>query len=114
MPALLRQDLVFDLDRIGTCPFQRPYRVIHIDHIAEASVCIDDDGQRYCFADDGRVSGNLVQSDKAEIRHSEPGITYAGASYVNGLIAQFLNEPRGQRISRAGQKHPAPRLNYVL
>jgi hypothetical protein len=41
MPAFLRQDLVFDLDRVGTCPLQRPDRVVDVDRIAEAGVGID-------------------------------------------------------------------------
>ena len=70
-------------------PLQCPDRVINVDRIAEAGVGIDDDGQRYCIADDRRARGDFAQSNKAEIWHSEPGIADTGASDVDGLVAQI-------------------------
>ena len=73
MTALLRQYLIFDLNRRGACVFNFAHRAHHIQNAAEAGVAINDQWQPGCAHDHSREQAEFFEPDDTEIGEAETG-----------------------------------------
>ena len=113
VPAFLRHELVFQLDRVGAGTLERAHGVPHVEGAAETGVGVDDDGQLDRVARRGRVLHQVGQADKAEVGHAIEGIGDACTGEVHRLEAELLDEARAQRVGRASHHQTAAFIDLV-
>src|SRR5690606_11152214 len=93
MTAFLREDLIFQLDGRSPCPLQKADRANGVDRVAEASVGINDKRKINSVRDRGQRISDCSHGGEANIRSTEVHVGYSGASDIDRLIAQVLNNP---------------------
>ncbi len=77
MAATLGEDLIFDLDRAGTCTFKHAHGALQIDGVAKAGVAV---GQNRQLSDNGDDFGSFTGG-------GEPHVGAANARHGNGGAA---------------------------
>ena len=107
VPALLREDLVFDLDAGGTRAFEHAHGARHVHRIAKTGVGIGEHRDRNGIADRRDVFREFAESHEADVGNAKRHVGDASAGDVNPLEAKILDHPREQRIRRAGQNYRA-------
>src|SRR5690606_3732912 len=93
MTAFLWEDLIFQLDGRGPCPLQKADRANGVDRVAETSVGIDDKRKINSVGDRGQRVSDFSHRGEANIRSTEVHVGYTGASDIDRLIAQVMNNP---------------------
>jgi hypothetical protein len=105
MPALLRADLIFKLNHVGTRALERASGVPHVNGVAEPGVGIDDQWQVNDIADCRRVLHKFGQGDECKVGQAEQRVGQAGAGQVDGFKAKIGNNARRESIGGARHYH---------
>src|ERR1700723_596042 len=95
--------LVFDLNRTGARLLQNANRAGDVDRVAKTRVDVDDQRQVDHTPDGHHMIGYLAQVHKAKVRQAKVHIGESSPSQIDRPKAQISNDPRRQRIWRAGQ-----------
>ncbi len=114
MAALLRKDLILDLEPGRACPFQHLYGAHHVDRISEAGVGIDQQGNGDRIRNRRDVVGDFGQRGQTDIGRAEIHVGDAGARDIDGLIAEILDDPREQAVGGAGENRRLAAVEYGL
>src|SRR6202453_2640872 len=94
--------LVLDLNGAGAGLLENANRVSDVDGVAKTGVDVDDQRQGEHTTDRPHVIGYLAQIYEPEVRQAEVHIGESSASQIDRLKAQIGNDPRRERIWRAG------------
>jgi hypothetical protein len=101
--ALLRKDLVLDLQARRAGPLQHLYGAHHVDRIAEAGVGVDQQGNGDRIRDRRDLVGDFRERGQADVGRAEIHVGDAGAGDIDRLVAEVLDNAREQAVAGAGE-----------
>ena len=103
--AALRRDLVLDVQRGDPGRGVLAHRAHHVERVAVAVVGVGDQRHAHRLREPPRVAGHLVEREQADVGPAEQRGRRAEAGHVDGGEAGALDQPRRQRVVRAGGQH---------
>ena len=112
VPAFLRADLVFDMERGNTALLVLAHAAHHVDRIAVTGVHVGDDRNIHGFdraRNEQQVLGHGQQADVG----ITAGARVAAAGEINRIEAGGLHQPCGQRVVGAGRDQVTGRAEQL-
>src|SRR5690606_11802518 len=111
MAALLRKNLVLELNGRSAGPLKQADCPDRVHGIAEPGIGVDDNWQIHGVGHRGYSIGQLRHGCQADIGHTQVHIGNARASGINDFETEVLNNPGKERIRCARNDKRAPLLH---
>ncbi len=105
MTAPLGKVLVLELDCVGAGLLEPADCAHHIEGVAVAGVCVDDEMGVDTIADQGHRVGDLAHADETDIGPPEPRVGDGCAGDVERGESGLSADQCGERIIDAGRHH---------
>jgi hypothetical protein len=101
--ALLRENLILNLNAGGARAFKYAHSARHIHGVAKSGVGIGKHWDRDGIADRRNVFCQFAQGHEADVGNAKRHVGDSSAGDVNRLEAKFFDHPREQRIRSPGK-----------